>query len=107
MSRKKEKYYWQESDRYVSVNELADLSVEEQIEVMRYWFKKHYENPVDRMPYESKEGGYIYISGGPYDAREELSEEFQDMASQMAINKLVEELEEESMEWAGVPSDEK
>ncbi len=107
MRREKEKYYWQESDQHILENELKELSVEEQIEVMRYWFKKHYENPVDRTPYESKEGGYIYISGGPYDAREELSEEFQGMASQVAINKLVEELEEESMEWAGVPDDEK
>ena len=33
----------------------------------------NFEDPANETPYESSEGGYIYIWGGPYDALEQLS----------------------------------
>ena len=40
------------------------------------WFFANYEDPANSVPYDSGEGGYLFMDGGPYDAREELTEEF-------------------------------
>ena len=37
------------------------------------WFLAHYEDPAENTPYDD---GYVYLCGGPYDAREELSGRF-------------------------------
>jgi hypothetical protein len=47
---------------------IEDASKEDQMELMEEWFRKHFEDPAERTPYESAEGGYIYIWGGPFDA---------------------------------------
>ncbi len=44
----------------VRLAEFEDMSREEQIETMRAWFLENFEDPVERTPYESREGGYIY-----------------------------------------------
>jgi hypothetical protein len=77
------------------------LSRQRQIDKMRDWFFEHFEDPAQNTPYESAEGGYIWIHGGPYDAREELENEFSDEAKSGAIEELVEELNNECWEWAG------
>jgi hypothetical protein len=63
------------------------------------WFLEHYENPAQRIPYESREGGFQYGDYGPYDARDVLAEQFAD-ATEADINDALEELEEISLEWA-------
>jgi hypothetical protein len=68
---------------------------------MRHWFHQHYTDPVENTPYESAEGGYIYIWGGPYDPREELEDEFSGVAREIAIEELAEELREITWEWTG------
>ena len=40
------------------------------------WFHEHYEDPAHKTPYETKEGGYQWIWGGPYDASEVLGDNF-------------------------------
>lgn len=40
-------------------NGIEDASEEDQMELMEKWFRKHFENPAERTPYESAEGGYI------------------------------------------------
>jgi len=77
---------------------------DEQIETMREWFYENFEDPVHRTPYESREGGYQWIWGGPYDAGEELSENFSGGMSDEAIEELAEELNSECPEWAPVES---
>lgn len=47
-------------------------TVEELVE----WFFENYEDPANGVPYESAEGGYQYVFGGPYDAREALESRF-------------------------------
>ena len=84
----------------------AHLSKEDrtsQLDVMRTWFFQKYQNPVEECPYISKEGGYIYIWGGPYDAGEELHAEFDEVVPEEVIDELVEELEEQCYEWSGIP----
>jgi hypothetical protein len=58
---------------------------------------------VEHTPHESSEGGYIYIWGGPYNASEELSDEFGEIVPEDVIEELVEALETQSYEWSGKP----
>lgn len=63
---------------------------------MRRWFFENYEDPVESTPYEN---GYVFIYGGPFDAREELSNEFAGTVSDEVIGELADELSDISNEW--------
>ena len=96
--------YWHNDSTYpVSTENVRDSGKDFQKEVMRTWFFENYENPAESTPYESAEGGYIYIWGGPYNASEVLNDEFRDLISEDIISDLVEELEQECFEWSGKP----
>ncbi|MCR6735667.1 MAG: hypothetical protein NVV83_17000 [Afipia sp.] len=82
--------------------DLDGLSDDDAIEEMREWFFENFENPVESTPFESAEGGYIYIWGGPYGTRDVVETVFSDFASENAIAELVEKLDRESPDW--VPS---
>jgi len=88
----------------MSQDALRDADRETQLEVMEGWFRTRFEDPAERTPYESAEGGYIWIWGGPYDAREELESEFSDVVPEDVIDKLVDKLEGECLDWAPTPS---
>ena len=83
---------------------LRNSAAEEQYRVMEAWFRARFEDPAERTPYESSEGGYIWIWGGPYDAEEELNEEFQGLVPDEAIQELVRSLAGECLEWAPTES---
>lgn len=95
------KYWYPEQARPMNWDDVASADEETQKVIMREWFFSHFENPVENTPFESKEGGYIYIWGGPYNAREELISEFEEIVSDDVINELVAELEQECVEWTG------
>jgi len=71
------------------------------------WFFDRYEDPAQNMPYESAEGGYQWIWGGPYDANEELQDEFADVIDFNTIQLAVERIQQDGHEWApkNPPSD--
>ena len=48
---------------------LDDLTHDERVEAMKEWFWENFEDPANETPYESREGGYQWIWGGPFDAR--------------------------------------
>jgi len=76
------------------------------IDALVEWFHEHYEDPAHRLPYESAEGGYQWIYGGPYDAQEALGDNFQDEPEDI-IEAAVEEIESEGqLEWSPVPTSE-
>jgi hypothetical protein len=79
---------------------------EAKLEEMREWFHANYEDPAQRTPYMTSEGGYIWIWGGPYDAREELESNFGHEVPEDVIDELVNELNSQSFEWAPVPKPE-
>jgi hypothetical protein len=79
--------------------DLTNLDDEEIIEQMINWFGMNYENPAEMTPYESREGGYIYIWGGPFYAREELETYFPNI-SEILIEQATEIIEHEGTEWA-------
>ena len=76
-----------------------DESVQKTLKVMRNWFYNNYTDPVNETPYASAEGGYVWIYGGPYDAYEKISEQFEDIYDERIIRHLADELECECIEW--------
>lgn len=77
---------------------------ETQIAVMRHWFHANFEDPAENTPYESAEGGYQYIWGGPYDPYEELEDNFGGIVPEEVIEELVSELLGIALEWSGHPN---
>lgn len=104
---RRQQYFTLESHEPISPEVLKGEDKETQIEVMKQWFFRSYENPAENTPFESKEGGYIYIWGGPYNAKEELTEEFYGIIPEDVINELAEELEMECSEWSGIPTEDR
>ena len=65
------------------------------------WFNWNFEDPANETPYESAEGGYIYIWGGPHNALDELSDRFDGVVSQETIEQSVESIERHGhYDWA-------
>lgn len=78
---------------------LEGIAPAHRIQVMIDWFGENFEDPVHETPYNSREGGYLYIWGGPYDAREEIETAFPE-ASEAEIDAAVREIEADGIEWA-------
>lgn len=83
-------------------------SLDEQLAEMKEWFLANYEPPENNLPFESREGGFLYIWGGPYDIEEVLSDEFGRNVSQHLIDICIEDIEGEygPTEWSAVPQNE-
>jgi hypothetical protein len=90
----------------ITASNLRRADKDTQLEVMRHWFHANYANPVENTPYESDEGGYIYIWGGPFDPHEELQDEFNGIIQDETIEELAEELSAVALEWTGHPDSE-
>lgn len=88
----------------MSEDALRDADRETQLDVMETWFRQRFEDPAERTPYESAEGGYIWIWGGPYDAREKLEAEFSGVIPDNVIEELADDLGQECWQWAPTPS---
>jgi len=80
---------------------LSSLSRGETVSEIKAWFFSNYEDPAESCPYETREGGYQYIWGGPYDAREEIEGNFGGMVDDSIIDEVVDELNLISWEWSG------
>ena len=87
----------------ISRDELADLDRDLQLDVMRHWFFRYFEDPAESTPHDSREGGYIWIWGGPYDAADELQHEFDGVVDDDVVAELVGELEPLGHFWAPTP----
>lgn len=82
---------------------LKDASPDLQKDVMRAWFQSRFQDPAMETPYISAEGGYIYVHGGPYDARDELEGRFGGLVDDEAIEEVIDDLESEGIvEWAPI-----
>jgi len=85
----------------ITISNLTKAEPELQKEVMQVWFYGHFEDPVHSCPHNSEEGGYQFIYGGPYEANEELQNEFSDIVPYEVIEELADKLENECSEWSG------
>ncbi|MEH7866403.1 hypothetical protein GFL54_31925 [Rhizobium laguerreae] len=92
--------YYIDEERFTS-SQFRRLSRARKVEAMVQWFHENYEDPAVRMPYESAEGGYQWIWGGPYDAHEQISDNFSSVADDRAIEEAVESVNGDGLyEWA-------
>lgn len=94
--------YWTADNPHgYSAEDLQHLGRDELVEVMKTWFYQNFEDPAEKTPYVSAEGGYQWIWGGPYDASEELSSEFGDHVPEDVIEEVVAAVQADGLyEWA-------
>jgi hypothetical protein len=83
-------------------HDLEGLDPEVQKERMKEWFFAHYTNPLDNSPYND---GYVFIWGGPYDARRILNQEYEGTVPDEVIEELADELDEITVDWTGNPDE--
>lgn len=81
---------------------LEKASDEEKINAMKKWFLVNYYDPAENLPYISREGGYQWIYGGPYEINEELDDRFYSVVDGPLIEQAIEELTNDYCcdEWA-------
>jgi len=65
------------------------------------WFFSNYKDPAEGVPYESREGGYQYFLGGPYEAEEEIYGEFPDIDEE-TLREAVDIIEADGYEWVKI-----
>ena len=73
-------------------------SEEDSVKLMVEWFRANFEDPSCNTPRDS--GEWVYIWGGPYDARETLEDIFGDVASETALEAAIIEVDGCGLEWA-------
>ncbi|MCD6301196.1 MAG: hypothetical protein J7L82_03900, partial [Staphylothermus sp.] len=73
---------------------------------MEEWFFENYNDPVDFLPYESREGGFQYLYGGPYELDEIMYEEFGGTYPDEYIREVIKNIEREygNVAWGKRPS---
>jgi hypothetical protein len=101
----KPRFYNPSNDTWLTDAELSKADADTQFRVMRHWFHQRYTDPAENTPYESAEGGYQYIWGGPYDPKEELEDHFSGITSEAAIEELGNHLQRIASEWTGNPDE--
>lgn len=82
---------------------LSGAEREDQLIAVKEWFTARYCDPAKETPFNSREGGYLFIHGGPYSPDDELRERFSSYVPDDVINEVIEELESEvGDEWAPI-----
>ncbi len=94
------RWYTLKDGKHISSRSLREAQRDCQLDAMRHWFHQNYEDPVESCPHDSREGGYQYIYGGPYEAREQLDEEFGGVVDDGLIEELADELDDITPYWS-------
>ncbi len=90
-------YKWLKNDK-IWRNSLTETSL---VEYLVQWFHYYYEDPANSVSYNTREGGYLWVMGGPYYAEEELRENFEGIVSENVISKAVEIIQADGLfDWA-------
>lgn len=63
------------------------------------WFQDRYMDPAEGVPHDSAEGGYQYVNGGPFDAREVLATEFGAVHPDAWIEEAAARIERDGTVW--------
>lgn len=73
---------------------LKNATAHKQLVLICKWFVSRFTDPVNVLPYNSQEGGYIWIDGGPHDAREEVEYKFSGLVPDEVLEKAIEIIED-------------
>lgn len=81
------------------------LSYENKKDEIKKWFFENYDDPANLLPYESKEGGYFYIWGGPYSTDEIIYDNFGGELPEALLQDIIEEIENDygDIQWSAKP----
>src|SRR6266851_2006092 len=101
MRRKPRRYHIGDAEGSITASRLRRASKQVQREVMADWFHENFQDPVECCPYDSGEGGYQYIYGGPYQPHQVLWDEFEGIVREEVFKDLADELADQSSEWEG------
>lgn len=89
----------------ISRDGFEQMDQDEQREWMLAWFHHNFEDPQNQTPYDSDTKGYMYLWGGPYDAKEQLWEKFGDIVPEALIDDVAEEIGRDgTADWAPAPN---
>jgi hypothetical protein len=80
-------------------DDFRGLDIEDAVALIRGWFFENFEDPAHSTPYESREGGYQYIWGGPYNTRDIIENVFADTASDELIDAATDSVEKDGIAW--------
>ncbi|WP_417267098.1 hypothetical protein [Celeribacter baekdonensis] len=84
-----------------SADEVKAMSSKEQVAMMAEWFRHQFEDPQNETPYNKELGGYVYMWGGPFDANDQIQEEFSDAVDFDTMMLAVDRVQREgTVEWA-------
>jgi hypothetical protein len=74
---------------------------------MKNWFLENYEDPANSLPYNSREGGYQWIHGGPTTPDEALQDNFSNEYSLETIQQAAQEIvdEEGIFDWSPIANE--
>ena len=82
---------------------LSRAGKEDQEIAVREWFLARFCDPAMGTPYNGREGGYLFIHGGPYDPANEISERFTGIVSDDLIELIVDEMHDmHGDQWAPI-----
>ncbi|NKM01234.1 hypothetical protein [Rhizobium leguminosarum] len=85
----------------LSLEEFRALDDDLKVTSMIEWFADNFEDPAVKTPFESAEGGYQWVWGGPYDAAEQLYNHFGDEVNTDLIQTAVERVQKDGIyDWA-------
>lgn len=84
-----------------SADELRAMSSKDQVAAMVEWFERQFEDPQNETPYNKELGGYVYLWGGPFDANDQIQEEFSEAVDFDTMMVAVERVQDDgTVEWA-------
>jgi hypothetical protein len=78
--------------------DVEGLQIDEAVDLIREWFFANFEDPVEGTP--RQDGEYFYIWGGPYDARDVITDVYSGAASEEVIEAAVNSVERYGIDWA-------
>ena len=82
---------------------LENAPRDEQLIAIREWFTSRYCDPAFETPYNGREGGYLFVNGGPYNPSDELRERFGRLVDGEVIQEVVDDLlSEVGDQWAPI-----
>ena len=77
------------------------MSSEEQVAMMVEWFNQQFEDPQNDTPYIKEMGGFFYPWGGPFDASDQIQEEFAEAVDFDTMMLAVDRVQRDgTVEWA-------
>ncbi|WP_440640096.1 hypothetical protein ACSHT2_01650 [Bradyrhizobium sp. PUT101] len=106
MRRNSKRYWIDDPSISWTASQVKKLPKQKRIEVAVSWFLQRFQDPAIETPYETREGGYQYIWGGPYDAADEIGNEFASILSDAEVEDAVEKVQEDGIyDWAPIRTD--